>query len=142
MVSTLVGLIYGLVGGFIASIVMAIITIAMESKIKISPPAIMAAKLFGDPRKKPAVLMPVMTIWGLILAIFIVNGIFNATYVNGLFFAIVPWLVLNLIMLPMAGAGFFGAKKWNMIWLTSLVMHAIWGIVVVAVYQFLSVIIS
>ena len=136
------GLVYGAVGGFVASIVMAIIMTSMESKLKTSPPAIMAAKLFGDPGKKPAVLMPIMTIWGLIWAIFVVNGILSAGYVAGLLFAIIPWLVLNLIMLPTAGAGAFGVKKWNKIWMTSLVMHAVWAVVVVAVYQFLTAIVG
>ena len=142
MPSTIVGLIYGAVGGFIASIVMAIIMNAMGKRIKISPPAILAKKMFGDASKKPKVLMPTMTLWGLIWAIFIVSGVFAATYVNGLLFALVPWLVLNLIMLPWAGAGVFGAKKWNMMWITSLVMHAIWGLVVVGVFQFLTAIIG
>ena len=142
MPTTGVGLLYGAIGGLIASIVMAIVMTSMHSKIKTSPPAIMATKIFGDPGKKPAVLIPTMTIWGLIWAIFIVNGTLALTYTSGLMFALVPWLVLNLIMLPMAGAGVFGAKKWNKIWLLSLVMHAIWGVVVVAVYQFLSAIVG
>jgi len=37
--------------------------------------------------------------------------------------------VLNIVMLPMAGAGIGGTKKWNMIPVVSLVGHLVWGAV-------------
>lgn len=130
-----IGILYGGVGGIIGAIVLAIIMNMMASKLKANPPAIMAKKMFGDEAKKPMVLFMVMTIWGVIAGIVLTNGTLAPTYTNGLLFAAIPYLVLNLMMLPMAGAGLFGTKAWNKMWMTSLVMHAIWGLIVVGVYN-------
>lgn len=137
MPSTLVALVYGLISGLVGGVVMGILLTMMESKLKASPPAILAEKFLGDANKKPLIMMPVMAMWGLVFAAVVSAGILTATYVNGLIFAIAPWLVLNVVMLPMAGAGLFGMSRWNMIPVTSAMMHAIWGLVTVGVYGLL-----
>ncbi|MBI2140828.1 hypothetical protein HYU16_00225 [Candidatus Woesearchaeota archaeon] len=137
---TLLNLVYGLVAGFIGSLVMAIIMMAMGKSVKASPPGIIAEKFLGDESKKPMVLMPVMAIWGLIFAAVAGAGLVKENYVGGLIVAVVAWLLLGIVMLPMAGAGLFGMKKWGMIPMMSLVMHIIWALVAVTVFGFLKTI--
>ena len=120
----------GLIGGIIGAIVVAIIMTAMEGKTKAVPPAILAEKLMGDASKKPMVLFVRFAVWGLIYGALIgtslpVLGTVSMGAVGGATFAILPWLVLNIVMLPMAGAGIGGTKKWNMIPVVSLVGHLV-----------------
>jgi|GEM_PF-4009704 len=119
----------GLISGIVGAIILAIIMTAMEANMKAVPPAILAEKFLGDPGKKPMVLFARFGIWGLIYGLAIGFGYAASGAVGGATFAIVPWLVLNLVMLPMAGAGLGGTKKWNMIPVMSLVMHLVWGAV-------------
>jgi hypothetical protein len=119
----------GLIGGIVGAIVLAIIMTAMEAKIKIVPPAILAEKFLGDAGKKPMVLFVRFAIWGLIYGVALGMGYARSGAVGGATFAILPWLVLNLVMLPMAGAGLGGTKKWNMMPVMSLVGHIVWGAV-------------
>ena len=51
--------------------------------------------------------------------------------------AAVAWLVLNIMMLPMAGAGVFGMKASKMIPVQSLVMHIIYGVVLFYAFGFI-----
>ena len=130
-----VSILYGLVAGIISAIVLAIIMMAMKSKLKTTPPEIMAEKMFGDKKKKPVVMFGNFAIWGIIFGLVVSLGGMASTITNGLLFALVPWLVLGIIMLPMAGAGLFGSKKWGMLWIISLVMHLIWGVITVLVFN-------
>lgn len=126
---------FGLVGGLLGSLVMAVLTMMMLGKrLKDAPPSIMAEKMFGDPEKRPMVLFPIMAMWGIAYGIIVsVTGITNF-FTAGLLFSLAPWLALNLMMLPMAGAGLFGMKRWSMIPVLSLVMHLIWGAVTGGVF--------
>ncbi len=137
MPGTIGALIYGLIGGLFGGLIMAMVIMAMGKKAKATPPGIIAEKFLGDEGKKPLVLFPVMSMWGLIFGAVVANGALSATTVNGLKFALVPWILLNVMMLPMAGAGLFGTKKWNMIPMVSLVMHLLWGLVTVTVFRIL-----
>lgn len=130
---------FGLVGGFAGALVMAVLMMLMLGKrIKDAPPSIMAEKMFGDSEKRPMVLFPVMAIWGIIYGIVVSLAGFTSYIVTGLWFMLIPWTMMNIVMLPMAGAGLFGSKRWNMIWMLSLVMHVIWGVIVGLVFSFLT----
>lgn len=134
---------YGLVGGLIGGLVMAVLIMMMLGKrIKDAPPSIMAEKMFGDSEKRPVVLFPAMTMWGAAYGVVVsVTGTANFI-IAGLAFALVPWLALNMMMLPMAGAGIFGLKRWGMIPVLSLVMHLIWGLVTSGIFSLLAGIIG
>lgn len=119
----------GLIGGIVGAIVLAIIMTAMEGKMKAVPSAILAEKFLGSAEKKPMILFVRFAIWGLIYGVAIGSGYASSGAMGGATFAIVPWLMLNLVMLPMAGAGLGGTKKWNMIPVLSLVLHLVWGAV-------------
>ena len=137
MPSTGIALIYGIVSGLVGAMVMAITMMAMGSKVKASAPGVIAEKFLGAESKKPMVMMPVMAIWGLVFAALVVGGIVQANFVGALIVAVIAWLVLNIIMLPMVGAGLFGLSKWGMMPVSSGMMHIIWAVVVWLVYTFL-----
>lgn len=105
--SIAIGLVSGLAGG----LVMAIVMMFMGKRVKTSPPAIMAEKMFGDLEKKPMILFPVMSMWGIVYGIVVSVGGFTSYIATGIWFSLIPWTVLNLMMLPMAGAGIFGMKR-------------------------------
>lgn len=51
------------------------------------------------------------------------------TVVSGILFAIIPWIVMMVILMPMIGKGFFGKKISGYQWLTALLMHLVYGAV-------------
>jgi len=121
----------------IGGVALAIISMMMQDKMKVSAPAILAKKMFGDESKKPLLMLMVMGIWGLIFGILVAVGTVPETLIGALTIALIAWLVLNIMMLPMAGAGIFGMKASKMIPIQSLVMHAIFGIVLFYSFGFI-----
>ena len=130
-----VSILYGLVAAIVAGIVVAILMMAMKSKLKVSPPEILAQKWFGNKKKKPVVMFGIFAIWGIIFGLVVSLGGMASTITNGLLFSLAPWLVLGIILLPSAGAGVFGSKKSGKLWILTLVMHLIWGVLLVLVYN-------
>jgi len=124
-----ISILFGLIGGVVGAIILAILMMLMGSKIKASPPEIMAEMMFKDKSKKPLALFLNFGVWGIIFGIVASLAGYTAYVTNGLWFSLIPWLFLGIIMMPMAGAGVFGSKRWNMLWLVTLIMHLIWGAV-------------
>jgi len=131
------GIVSGLIGGLIGGVVLAIINMMMQDKMKVTAPGILAKKMFGDENKKPLLMLMVLGIWGLIFGILVAVGTVPETLTGALTIAAVAWLVLNIMMLPMAGAGVFGLKASKMIPVQSLVMHAIYGVVLFYAFGFI-----
>lgn len=129
---------YGLVGGIVGVIVIAILITIMEPKMDAVPPAIMAEHMFGDPDKKGMVMFPVFAIWGLIFGAVVSLAGLEGSFLTGAAFALLPWLVLGLVMLPKAGAGVFGTKVSKKIPVVSLIMHLIWGAIAGTVFSLLT----
>lgn len=58
----------------------------------------------------------------------------GAFWLRGMLFSIAPWLVMMIVMMPMAGAGFFGLNLGMAGPVMTLVLHLIFGAVLGAVY--------
>ena len=58
----------------------------------------------------------------------------NSHVLHGLMIAVVGWLVMMLMLMPMAGAGLFGMKMGLMAPMMTLVLHLIFGAVLGWVY--------
>lgn len=58
----------------------------------------------------------------------------SAPWVKGLLFGIAAWLLMMIMVMPMAGAGFFGLNLGPMAPIMTLMLHAIFGAVLGAVY--------
>lgn len=57
-----------------------------------------------------------------------------AHWVNGVLFATGAWLMMMIVVMPMAGAGLFGLQLGVMAPVATLVMHWIYGVVLGGVY--------
>ena len=68
-------------------------------------------------------------LWGLLFGTLVDKQFFFAEFniVQGLIFAIIPWLFLMIVLMPLAKRGFFGAKISGFWWLKSLALHAAYG---------------
>jgi hypothetical protein len=70
-------------------------------------------------------------LWGLLFGTLVDRQFFFAEFniVQGVIFAIIPWLTMVLVLVPLVGRGFFGLKISAYWWLKSLVLHAVYGAV-------------
>jgi hypothetical protein len=71
--------------------------------------------------------------WGIIYA-WLDPSLPGSHWIRGIIFATGAWLIMMIVMTPMAGAGFFGIKIGLMAPIATLVMHWIYGAVLGAVY--------
>ena len=61
----------------------------------------------------------------------------GAFWQKGIMFGVGAWLIMMVVMMPMAGCGFFGMKAGMMAPVMTLVMHVVYGAVLGAVYAML-----
>jgi hypothetical protein len=54
---------------------------------------------------------------------------------KGMAFSVLAWLMMMVLAMPMAGAGFFGLQLGMMAPVMTLMMHLIWGAVLGYVYE-------
>jgi hypothetical protein len=68
-------------------------------------------------------------LWGFLFGQLVEGQFFfvEFTVVSGILFAIIPWLFLMVVLLPLAGKGFFGTKISKYQWLIALLLHIIYG---------------
>ena len=72
-------------------------------------------------------------LWGVLYA-WIDRSLPGPPWFRGATFATGAWLLMMILMMPMAGAGFFGLQMGMMAPVATLVMHWIYGAVLGAVY--------
>ncbi len=68
-------------------------------------------------------------VWGIGFALLYKTLPGNSATTKGIVFGVLAWLLMMLIAMPMAGAGFFGMKIGMMAPLMTLVLHLVWGAV-------------
>jgi uncharacterized membrane protein YagU involved in acid resistance len=76
-------------------------------------------------------------LWGLSFA-FVEPWLPGPAVRKGLIFCIGAWIVMMVLLLPAAGAGFFGVKLGYGAPLATLVLHLIWGFSLGLIYGFLT----
>lgn len=54
--------------------------------------------------------------------------LFNLSGLSGATFGLILWVIMMVVMLPIAGYGFFGLAKDRRIWIAALVGHLIYGV--------------
>lgn len=72
--------------------------------------------------------------YGIAIAVFGNSAADLGNVKRGIAIAVVGWLVMMVILMPMAGAGFFGMKMGIMAPMMTLVLHIIFGAVLGWVY--------
>ncbi len=95
-----------------------------------------------------------VVIWGLLFAVYdgvatrpahwlkgIIVGVFArpAHWLKGIIVGVFAWLMMMVAFMPLAGAGFFGAKIGITALVGLLILHLVYGVVLGATYGFLGV---
>ncbi|MGE0499625.1 MAG: DUF6789 family protein [Rhizobiaceae bacterium] len=74
-------------------------------------------------------------LWGILFA-FLYNRLPGASAVaKGMAFGVLAWLLMMILPMPMAGAGFFGMGLGMMAPVMTLILHLIWGAVLGFVFS-------
>jgi hypothetical protein len=124
--------------GFVATLVMtAVILIVKKSGNAPMDLFVMLGRQALGKKTKEADARPVGmgmhivigVVWGIVFVWLGTNGfLFNQfNYMTGMGFAMLPWMLMMLIALPMMGAGIFGIEKSTKIPLVTLILHLVYG---------------
>jgi hypothetical protein len=133
----------GLTAGFVATVVLSLLMMAKHS-MGIAPqldPIAMLAGMFGrmtgtppDPLIGWLLHFFVGTVlWGIAYAA-IQGSLVGSPIVRGMSFGVAAWLLMMLIVMPMAGAGLFGLSLGVAAPILTLVMHLVFGATLDVVY--------
>lgn len=128
----------GILAGFVATMVLSMVML-MKQAMSLMPelnPVQMITQMIGA--QTPAVgwlihFMIGTIMWGVAYA-FIDPRLSGAHWFRGAVFATGAWLLMMLIIMPMAGAGQFGLRMGMMAPIATLAMHWIYGAVLGGVY--------
>jgi hypothetical protein len=129
----------GMVAGFVATVVLSILMV-MKSMMGLMPEFDIVAMLTG----MMAAPSPIAG-WLVHFAIGAIlwGGLFvwldphlpgNSHWLKGIFFGIGAWILMMVLLMPMAGAGFFGINFGVMAPFMTFVLHTIFGAVLGGVY--------
>jgi hypothetical protein len=80
-------------------------------------------------------------VWGLLFAVYDGAASWPAHWLKGIIFGVFAWLMMMVAFMPLAGAGFFGAKIGITAPVGLLTVHLIYGVVLGATYGFLGVLV-
>ena len=128
----------GIGAGFAATIVLSMIMVA-KAMMGLMPELNVIAMLSAMMKSAPAVgwiahFMIGMIAWG--IGFVLVSGVLpgRSNLTKGISFGIAAWAMMMLLIMPMAGAGFFGLKMGMMAPVMTLMLHVIYGAVLGSVY--------
>jgi hypothetical protein len=128
----------GMVAGFVATVALSalMLTKAMMGVMPELNPINMIADMLGAP---PAIgwvmhFMIGTALWGTLFAWLdpVIPG--EAHWLKGILFAAAAWLIMMIVMMPMAGAGFFGSHLGMTAPVMTLILHVVFGFVLGAAY--------
>ncbi|BCU50957.1 TPA: hypothetical protein RH039_005123 [Escherichia coli] len=125
--------------GFIATIVLSALMV-MKSSMGIMPELNPVGMLSGMAHSMMGIsaglnigwlahFMIGTVLWGLLFALLYNRLPGQSATKKGLMFSVLAWLLMMLIPMPMAGAGFFGITLGIMAPVMTLILHLIWGAV-------------
>ncbi len=129
-----------IIAGFAATVVLSAIMV-MKGAMGLMPQLNVIAMLahmigFGGPALGWLVHFLIGTVlWGVLFALLYPWLPGSEPVVKGIVFAIGAWLLMMIIVMPMAGASFFGLKLGIMAPVMTLILHLIWGAVLGFVYK-------
>lgn len=82
-----------------------------------------------------------VVVWGLLFAVYDGAASWPAHWLKGIIFGVFAWLIMMVAFMPLAGAGFFGAKVGITAPVGLLIVHLIYGVVLGATYGLLGVLV-
>ena len=132
----------GFIAGFVATIVLSVLLV-LKNAMGVMPgldPVAMLAAMMGMPAIMGwiAHFLIGTVLWGGIYALYHKSIPGDGHLVKGMVLGIGAWLVMMIIVMPMAGAGFFGMAFGIMSPVLTLIMHLIFGAALGLVYQSLA----
>ncbi len=134
-----------ILAGFVATIVLSALMV-MKMKMGLMPElnaikmmTTMAHGMMGTPAN-PLVgwvmhFMIGSVLWGTSFALFGESLPGSGYVTKALFFSVLAWLLMMIMVMPMAGAGFFGLSLGMMAPVMTLILHLIYGAVLGLVYS-------
>lgn len=127
----------GILGGIVATAVMSALML-MKSAMGIMPQLDviqMLSMMMGVSIAMAWVVhFMIGAIWGLLFALGYRAIPGRSSVVKGILFGVAAWLLMMVMVMPMAGAGFFGMKMGLMAPMMTLALHIIFGAVLGLVY--------
>lgn len=123
----------GMAAGFVATVVLSAL---MLGKTMVGAmPELNPIMLGGTPAVGWVTHFMIGTaLWGTLFAWLSQRLPFEGHLLNGILFAIGAWLVMMIVMMPMAGAGLFGSHLGMMAPTMTLMLHIVYGFVLGGVY--------
>ena len=129
----------GIVAGFVATVVLSALML-MKQMMGLMPqlnPIEMLTTMAGASTPAVGWVMHFLlgtVLWGLLFAWLDPKLPGKSHWVKGVVFGIGAWLLMMVIVMPMAGAGLFGMQLGMMAPIMTLVLHIIFGAVLGGVY--------
>jgi hypothetical protein len=135
---TRVNLLKGMGGGFVGTIVLSAIMV-MKSAMGLMPQFDMIgmlASMLGGSRSVAWVVHFLIgtVLWGGLFAWLDPHLPSRSHWLKGTLFGIGAWVVMMVVLMPMAGAGLFAVKLGMMVTMATLILHAVYGAVMGGVY--------
>lgn len=123
----------GIIAGLVATVVLSMIMVA-KGMMGLMPGLNVIAMLSSMAGAAPVVgwfmhLAIGTLIWGLAFVATLKFLPGNSNIAKGISFGVAAWIMMMLIVMPMAGAGLFGLNMGMMAPLMTLMLHAIYGAV-------------
>ncbi|WP_336367732.1 DUF6789 family protein [Marinobacter sp. C2H3] len=137
-----------IVAGFIATIILSVIMV-LKSMMGVLPQmnaiamlAQMAHGMAGMPAS-PAVgwvlhFLIGSVLWGVLYALLYAKLPGASALPKALSFSVLAWLLMMVVVMPMAGKGLFGFGIGIMAAVATLILHLIWGLALGVIYRMLT----
>ena len=129
----------GMVAGFFATIVLSALML-MKAQMGLMPELNvikMLSNMLGASTPAVGWIMHFLigtVLWGTLFAWLDPNIPGESHWLKGVWFGAGAWLLMMIIIMPMAGAGFFGGNMGMMAPVMTLILHVIYGVVFGGVY--------
>jgi len=133
------------IASFIATVILSILMV-MKMKMGMMPElnvikmmTIMAHGIMGTPAV-PMVgwvmhFMIGTVVWGVLFALIGSSLPSSNNIIKGMIFGTLAWVMMMVIVMPMAGAGLFGLKMGMMAPVMTLMLHLVYGVVLGVTYN-------
>jgi len=133
-----------IISGFIATVVLSVLML-MKMKMGLMPElnaikmmTMMAHDMMGTPAE-PVVgwvmhFMIGTIAWGVLFALIGKSLPGSSNIIKGMLFGVLAWVLMMVMVMPMAGAGLFGLNMGMMAPIMTLILHLIYGAVLGGTY--------
>lgn len=127
----------GIVAGFAATVVLSVLMLIKEA-MGVMPQVDPIGMLSGVVDAPPAVgwiahFFIGSIVWGVLFA-WIERVLPGPHWVRGIIFAVGAWVLMMILVMPMAGAGLFGMQMGMMASIATFLMHVVYGAVLGGIY--------